>query len=244
MKGYKDLPNINRSFPADYIKRMKREEKKFRRDFNARAKENNETLNFDAIVSKKFFRLLEKGGFEMMNLIAIELRHQLQYYNVAIITRPLFDSCDKEEMLEIGLNPMFLSNMAASLYLTRIPEEEILKHRGESEQTWQLLNNLLGCFEHDSLIVKNNWHNRNFASYEDLEFVKHGDWFTKLLDPENLHPRFLFEEYTTHLAWFVADKDDESSQASLRKRLLDALQQRFSLFHLFDLHHLKDHAKI
>ena len=244
MKGYKDLPNINRSFPADYIKRIKREAKNFRRDFNARQKIDNEPWHFDNLVSKKFLRLLEKGGFEVMNLIALELRHQLEYHNSNIITRPLFESCDKEEMLEIGLNPMFLSNMAASLYLPRIREEEILEHRGQSEQTWQLLNNLLGCFSHDSDLVKNNWHNRNSASYEDLEFVKHPDWFTSLFDIENLHPHYLFEEYTTHLTWFIADKDDDSSQASRRKRVLDALQQRFSLLNLFDLYHLKDSGKM
>ena len=190
MKGYKDLPNINRSFPADYIKRIKREAKNFRRDFNARQKIDNEPWHFDNFVSKKFFRLLEKGGFEVMNWIALELRHQLEYHNKNLITRPLFESCDKEEMLEIGLNPMFLSNMAASLYLARIPEEEILEHRGESEQTWQLIKNLFGCFSHDAEILRKHWHNRNKMSYKDLEFVKRRDLFTSLYDIENLHPHY------------------------------------------------------
>ena len=242
MKGYKDLPNINRSFPAEYIKRMKRHEKKQRKYWNSTIEPGGPT--YDKMVSKKFFRLLEKGGFEVMNLIALELRHQLEYYNSNLITLPLFNSCDKREMSEIGLNPMFLSNMAASLYLSHVPEKEILEHRGESEETRGLINNLFGCFSHDCELVRTNWHNRNKFSYEDLEFVKHPDWFTNLFDIENLHPHYLFEEYTTPVNWFVADKDDKSSQASLRKRVLDAFQKDFSLLNLFDLYHLRDSGKM
>jgi len=240
MKGYKDLPNINSMFVADYIKGIKRQAKRWRKEWNSTIRPGES--NFDKMVSKKLFRLLEKGGFEVMNFISVELRHQFLYINNSLVTRPLFNNVSKEALSEVGIHPMFLSNMVASLYLSRMTEEEILKHNGGSEQAHQLVKSLLGCFEHDAWYVKANWNRRSLIPYESLEMIKRPYDSLEIFNIDSFleKPFLLFDDYTSSVNWFVKDPEDDCAPTSLCRRTSDLWQSQFSLLNIFGLHDLKN----